>query len=215
LGHVGLHVYSQGKVSVAQSIFEQLHVFAPEEPRVANSLGFILTGGGRLSDARELFLHALTRADKPIMRPVILANLGYLYLVEGHLTEAIESLQESASLAAADNKAILRVAYWEDGSVLPDPVPYPTRWLPIWTAVKANQVTLALAQDLVEVAQALAQQIIDEAPDGSWGYAMLGWVLRTKVDFDGARQAWQQALAHTEDQQDRDAIARWLESLPE
>lgn len=214
LSLVGVRIYRLGKTDIAREIFLQLHSFARNDPQFANNLGFILIGDGKLADAREFLLQALAMPTKTDMHPVILANLGYLSLLEGQLTQAMEYLKESASLPAAADKAILRIAYWKDDSVMPDPVPYPTRLLPIWTAVKANQVTLALAQDFAEEAQALAQQIVEETPDSPWGHAMQGWVLRAKGELEQARHVWRWALERIEDRQDREAVTQWLKALP-
>ena len=214
LGQVGLSLYERGYLIAARTVFEQMHEFAPENARFASNLGFILTGEGRLSEAEALFTAARERFDETDRRALVWANLGYLHLIQEQEAQAAECLEQAESRAAEGDSAILRMAYWQDGHVLPDPVPYPTRWVAVRMAVKANQVTLALAQGRPEEAKALAQQMLTDSPDAPWGYTMLGWVRYVSSDFEGARQEWEQALERTKDPQDRDILVQRLKSLP-
>jgi tetratricopeptide (TPR) repeat protein len=215
LAGVALHVYEEREFNTASSIYEQLHSYAPNKPGIANNLGFLVTGQGRLEEARQLFEWVLDVEDIGDLRPVVLANLGYLHVLEGALSDAEICLQGALKCEEVDEEAILRIAYWDEGRLVPDPVQYPTRWLPIWMAVQANQVTLALAQNQSEEAERMAREIISRAPDAAWGYVMLGSVLRAKANWEGTRQAWHQAIELTTNRQDRESLEHWLELLPE
>lgn len=214
LGDIGLSLYIRGETGTAKAIFEQLQAFAPHVSRFTCNLGFILTGEGELAAAERCFLRALEMPDSVDVRPLVAANLGYLYLVWGDYPRADEYLQQAASLAA-EEEAILRVARWQGDHVISDPAPHPTWFLSIRVAAHANLVTLALARGQIEAAEALARQIIEEAPDGSLGYEMLGWVLRAEGRLDEAWGAWRQALERTGNPEKRKTLAQWLESLPE
>ena len=213
LAEIGISLYARGRVGAAQAVFEQLRSFAPDAARFTNNLGFILIGEGELTEAEQCFLQALEMPDSAEWRPLLLTNLGYLYLLQGNYTRADECLREVAPLATKEWEAILRVAYWQDGQVIPDYTPHPTRSLPVPVAANANRVTLALAQGQIEDAEALARQMVQEDPDTPWGYEMLGWVLRATGEFDEARQAWEQALERAEDPEEQEALACWLEAL--
>jgi Flp pilus assembly protein TadD len=145
---------------------------------------------------------------------VLLTNLGYLRLLEGDYASAGHALHEAAALASADNEAILRIALWQDSRVAADAVTYPTRWVAVRDAALANEVTLLLAQGRPDEAEALARRMMQDQPEGPWGPAMLGWVLKARGDAVGANAAWEQALERTRDTQDREAIVVWLQSVP-
>jgi tetratricopeptide (TPR) repeat protein len=214
LGDIGTSLYAGGAVEAARTVFEQLHSVAPDVARFACNLGFILTGEGRLLEAEANLLRALEATDSEDIRALVLANLGYLYLIQHNFARSDESLCQAVYLATEEERAIVRIAYWQAGEVLPDFVPHPTRWLPVKTAAEANRVTLALAQGEPEEAENLAHQMAREAPDEPWGYAMLGWVMRDRERFDEARQAWGAALHRAANPQDQEAIERWLQFLP-
>lgn len=214
LAEVGFRLYRRGRAEAARSVFDRLHRLAPQEPRFANNLAFVLVGDDKVSEARVLYEDALQKTVEPGMQSTVLANLGYLSLIEGDLAKASGYLQEASSQAPGSDRAILRVALWDTIRVVPDPVPHPTRYVPILMAVRANQVTLALARGELEEAELGARGIITEYPDADWGYAMLGWALCAQSDHEGARQAWQQALENTRDPADREAVIGWLGQLP-
>jgi tetratricopeptide (TPR) repeat protein len=212
LGDIGLSLYTRGKIEAARAVFEQLYTFASDVARFACNLGFILVGEGNLSEAEASFLNALEAPDNKEVRPLVLANLGYLHLIWGNYVQAEVSLQQAVSLAG-EEEAILRVAYWQDDEVVPDYSAYPARSLPVRAAANANLVTLALARGQAEDAESLARSMMQETPNMPWGYEMLGWVLRAGSRLDEARQAWTSALRFTSDPQEKGAIERWLESL--
>jgi tetratricopeptide (TPR) repeat protein len=213
LGDVGVSLYLRGEVEVAKAVFEQLHAFAPAVARFACNLGFILTGEGKLSEATARFGQALAAPDIEDVRPPVLANLGYLYLLQGDHVRAEVSLEQAVSVAG-DEEAILRIAYWRDGQVVPDGIVHPSRSLPIHMAANANRVTLALARGEIDEAGELALRITKETPTAPWGYEMLGWVRRTEGKFGEARRAWKSALRYATDPQEKEAIESWLQSLP-
>jgi len=213
LGNVGLSLYVREKIAVARAVFEQLQAFAPDVPRFACNLGFILTGEGELLDAEQCFLRALEMPDSAELRSLVSANLGYLYLVQGDYPKADEHLQRAASLATGEEEAILRVAYWREGQVVSGYTPHPTRFLPVRIAANANLVTLALAQGQTDKAEELAQQIIGEEPDLSLGYAVLGSALLARNLPGETQQAWEQALEHAEEPEEQETLTQWLEKL--
>jgi tetratricopeptide (TPR) repeat protein len=215
LAEIGISLYMRGQVNAATAVFEQLRAFAPDVARFISNLGFILVGEGKLAEAEQCFLQALETPDSDEWRHIVLANLGYLYLVQDNLIRTEECLREAASLATEEDQAILRVAYWHDGKVLPDELAHPSVLMPVRAGAHANLVTLALAQGQMKEAATLARQMIKEDPSAPWGQKMLGLVLRTKGDFDKARQAWESALRYAASPEEARVIERWLEDLPD
>lgn len=205
--------YERGQIDAAESITRQLRTVFPNDAGIASGLGFILIGRGMYEDAEEHLNFALDASEEGPVRSMILVSLGYLHLIRSNLTEARRCFYDALSTDGSETASIFHIAYWMTDKVVPDYVSHPTRTLSVSRAVSANRVTLALAQGNVKEAAALAQQIINEAPDDPWGHTMLGWVLRAKMDQEGARQTWQEALELTRDTQDREAITAWLESM--
>jgi tetratricopeptide (TPR) repeat protein len=213
LGDVGVSLYVKGKIRAARAVFEQLHTFAPEVGRFACNLGFILTGEGEPPEAEARFLRALEAPDSQEIRPLVLVNLGHLYLIQSEYGKAKTLLEQAASLAG-DEGAILRIAYWQEDRVVSDELAYPPRSLPVQTAANANLVTLALAQGQTKEAETVAKQMISDSPDSPWGYEMLGWVRRTEGKYAEARVAWESAFQGVTRSQEQEVIEGWLQSLP-
>jgi Flp pilus assembly protein TadD len=213
LGDVGVLLYTRGEITAARAVFEQLRAFAPDMARFACNLGFIEVGEGNLAAAKASFLQALDAPDSIEIQPPVLANLGHLYLIQGDYAQA-ETLLGQAVSQAGEQGAILRVAYWQEDRVVSEDATYRPRSLPIRMAANANRVTLALAQGQIKEAGDLAQQMAQEAPDAPWGFEMLGWVRRAEGKADEARRAWQSALRHATSPEEKEAIERWLETLP-
>lgn len=219
LGNIGLSLFLRGYVEPARAVFQQLHQFAPDEPRFSSNLGFILVGEGQLVEAKGYFQRALETPESESWQPIVLSNLGYLYLLTGEYEQAQQAFQDVQDriehIEDADRQAILRVAYWQNGHILPHYTDHPVVFLPIPLTVKANQVALRLAQGQPDAAERLARQIVEEAPDLSLGYAVLGSTLLAQNLPDETRQAWEQALAHTENPEEREMLIQWLEKLPQ
>jgi tetratricopeptide (TPR) repeat protein len=215
LGNIGLSLYLRGYVEPARAVFEQLYQFAPDEPRFSSNLGFILVGEGRLTEAKDCFQKALETPESESWQSIVLSNLGYLYLLEGEYEQAERALQDVKDRIVdtedADREAILRVAYWHDGHILPDHTDHPIVFLPITLTLKANQVALKLASGQADDAERLARQIVEEAPDLSLGYIVLGSALLAQNLPDEARQAWELAMASSETPGEREMLTQWLE----
>ena len=180
LSDVGLTLYRQGKVPVAQAIFAQVCDLAPDSVLNQLRLGFILAGQNEPDVAEGHFSHALQLADTDDLRAVALADLAYIELLQGRYDEALEKLTQAAQLASADDQAILRVAYWDSGRVVPDPDQYPSAFMPARAAIKANLVTAELGRGNLAKARLLAEELIAECPDSTWGSKCLGWVLEAE-----------------------------------
>lgn len=209
---LGVSLYEQGRVEAARAIFEQLHEFAPDSARFNCNLGFILIGEDELGEAEERLLQALTQPDEYEVDPTSLANLGYLYLLRGDYARAEGYVERAAAAADEQDQAILRVAYWQDGAVVADPVDHPRQFLPIQAAVQANRVTLALAQGQIEEADAQARQLVEKYPGRSVAHNLLGWVRRAQERDEQAQQAWRTALELASDPEERAALEQWLET---
>lgn len=201
---------SPGPESAA--LLDQLSDFGIDRPVYGRNMAFVMAGAGDIREALTqmgaVFAHAKTNKDQA--PPLV--GMAYLHLLQGELESAATvlhwSMPEQAQVASA------HVALWRDGRVAPDAVKYPTRSTRLRDAIRANRVTLLMAQGKASQARALAQRMIRERPETPLGHSMLGWVLLDKGDAAGARRAWEKALEITKDHQDRQALSDWLTSLP-
>lgn len=211
LGGIGVNLYVLGEVPASRAVFEQLVAYAPDLPRASCCLGFVLTGEGDLDGAKLLFETALQGQPDKELRATLLADLGYVHLVSGNLVLSEQSLQEALAIAGEGDEAILRIAYWRDGHVIPDPVRHPTSFIRERSAGLANLVTLELARAQTAEAEAIARKLLDEAPESAVGYKSLGTVMAASDQGGQARTLWQEALHRSQDEQERALLSAWLD----
>jgi tetratricopeptide (TPR) repeat protein len=215
LGNSGLSLYIRGNVSAARAIFEQLQRFAPHEALFSCNLGFILTGDGDLDGAEKQLEKAWQAAQEEQLRLLVGANLGYLYLLEGQYDKAETVLQDAKKIVGAtDSAAILMVAYWRDGRIISDYLTYPSHPLPIRLVIEANQAALRMAQGRLDAAEELAERLVEDMPQHSLGYTVLGLVLVTRGLEGDAKRMWKKALQYARNIREKEVLTQWMASLP-
>ncbi len=177
LSDLGFFLYRQGKVLAAQAMFAQLCDLAPNVANYALRLGFVLSGQDEPDVAKGHLLRALQLSDSDDLRALVLIDLAYIDLLQTRFDEAVEKLTQAAQLASVGDEAILRVAHWDRRRVVPDPERYPTASMLVRSGIKANLVTAELGRGNPARARVLAEELIEESPDSSWGQKSLSWVL--------------------------------------
>jgi len=211
LGNVAVSFYQEGRIELARTVLEQLLGFAPENARILSNLAFLLIGEGDLSSAKEYLTRSLGSADEDShQRPLSLANLAYLHLLQGEFTQAKKELEDVIAIAHPAMEAVQRIAYWWNGQIDPGYTPHPDRYLPVGMAARANLSTCLLAQGHAGAAETQARQLIEQAPNLSVGHECLGWALLAQADVAGTRQSWQTALPLTQSEALAAAIQGWL-----
>ncbi len=213
LSDIGVSLYTRGRVEAAKAIFSQLHEFSPQTERFSINLGFILTGDGELQEAENYLLQGLATDPESEMRPLTLADLGYLHLIQRELPRANAAFEEALSLTEQESKGILRIAYWRNGDVQPDDIRHPSAFIPLRSGILANQVTLKLAQGDSTGAAVLAKQLVADYPELAAAYMVCGWFEHTVGQNDAAHRMWAEALARSNDEQQQQVIAAWLHQL--
>lgn len=206
----GIALYRQGYPAAARAVFEQLLRVAPAEARLLMDLGFLLIGEGELALAEEKLTAALKTEKSEALHPLINSNLGYLSLLRQRWNEAKARLQKALEDAPPDDTAILRVAFWQNGQLVADYAPHPTRQMRLVTAARANLAALALARDDADRALALAQDIITNDPEARLGYAVQGCVQAARGQAAEAAQAWKEALKRPGPAAETKLIKEWL-----
>ncbi len=209
LANQGIRLYQQGYISATQSLFNQLIEMNPDEPRFAMNLGFILVGENDLPQAEALFKKALLKEDQDCAA-ILKCNLGYLYLLQNRLDEAYAELVNALELAEPGEGAILRVAFWGNGQIIPDFAPHSIRFATISAIARANLTTWALSQENYEKANKWAQEIISEESENPLGHEMLGCSLCAQGDLDGCKSSWKKALELVENPNEKAMLDAWL-----
>ncbi len=209
LAGIGVRLYQLGHIAASQAVFEQLTQLDPDEVRFRMNYAFILTGEGELQHAESLLVQALsdTSAENVF---IIKCNLGYLKLLQGHFTEAKDLFTDVLTNAPAEEGAILRVAYWFDGKIIPDFAPHSMRSARVLTAARANLVTWALSQGQMEQGENWAREIIAEEPENPLGHEALGCVLRAQAKEQDSISSLTKALELAENPAERAMLETWL-----
>ena len=126
LATIGFEVYAQGKTDCARTIFEQLSEFAPDISRLQSNLAFILIGDGDIARAEACLQQVLDAQSESKFDAVALSNLGYLQLLQGNIDQAQQIFERAfQTVENPDDSAILRVAYYKAGQIMPEYFPYP------------------------------------------------------------------------------------------
>jgi tetratricopeptide (TPR) repeat protein len=217
LGDTAIKAYMQGEFDAAYTILKQLHEFAPDDPRLLNNLGFMLTGRGELALAKQHLKQITQSSNDEEWQALAALNLAYIYLIQARYAEAEAALDRAqAELAEQPEvRSVARVAYWHAGEIIPEYTPYPFDFYPAQLSIWANEVTLHLIHEEPAKAEALARHIVDAAPKASLGYRVLGWVLWAEEQSEAARETWQQAKDRAPHPTEREALTAWLADLPD
>jgi tetratricopeptide (TPR) repeat protein len=209
LAGIGVTLYELGKFRSSQAVFEQLIQLDPDETRFAMNYAFILTGEGEWEQAENLLSQALAKRD-PENTFIIKCNLGYLRLLQGRYAEANTLFADVLANAPQAEGAILRVAFWFDGKIVPDFAPHSMRSARFVTVARANLVAWALSQSETEPGENWAREIIAEEPENPVGYEVLGCVLRVQKKMQESVAVLRKALELAQHPAKRAMLESWL-----
>jgi Tfp pilus assembly protein PilF len=145
LASIGVQLYLQGHILAARQIFEQLHDYSPEDVRIATNLAYILIGEADFDQAKSLLTQVIEREDRDFSL-VARCNLGYLHIWQDQLEQAFLEFETVLKQAAPESGAILRVAFFWQGTFCPDYAPHSVREVSLANAARANLAAIALAQ---------------------------------------------------------------------
>lgn len=207
IADVAISQYLAGQVDEAARAFIGLVDLKPDEPRFLMAFGFIQTGEGNLAEADTLLKAALEYGDEGI-RGIISCDLGYLHVLQGKFEQARQEFIEACKKDTG--KALLRIAYWKNGNMIPDYAPHPRRWVSIQAAAQANLAALALAEGKAEQALELAEEIIASTPKESTGYEVLGCVRQAGGMVSDAARCWEKARQLTKNERLRALLESWI-----
>jgi tetratricopeptide (TPR) repeat protein len=213
LNGIGIQFYLEEHVDLALRVFEHLLVIQPNYPRALLGIGYLQVGFGNEQEARSAFERALGVSQTDDLRAIALADLVYTALILGQYKEADDWAEQAFSLATQEGDALLRIAYWIDGRISPDPNQFPRLFRPVQLVLLANNVTTYLARGRTVAAVGITEDIIQKYPEQAVSYRIAGTVYAAIGDRDKAQAAWEQALERTKNAADLAAVKRWLASI--
>jgi tetratricopeptide (TPR) repeat protein len=209
---LGYEYYLNKKGDVADNIFTHLHELNQEDPQIATNLAFILTGDGEYKQALSLLEKVLESKETEIM-PLALCNIGYIYLATNKIAKAKKCFMEVLSKAGDNDTAVARVGFWKNRAVDICCTPYPVQPLPLKLVANANLVAVHLHEQDIEKAEKLANKIVDQYPDLSLSYQVIGDVQFAKNATESAIEDWKKALSLCKDEAEKGMIKGWLNNL--
>lgn len=210
LERTGYRLYNEDQYEAAIAVFEQLLRFQPERFDFVNNVGFIAAGLGKWEQAESLIQAAYSAGFEPCMA---LANLGYIYVRQQRLAEAIETLQQ-ALYRVRDEEHILRVACWYKDAFSDSLLErFPKESLPVRLVAYLNLATAYYLMGENEQALVAAQSGIEVAPELVIGYRVRGSIELATGQFENARHSWEQGLAAQAHTWEHQLLRDWLTDL--
>lgn len=210
LERTGYRLYNADQYEAAIAVFTQLHHCKPERLDWANNAGFIAAGLGKWEQATTLIRIAYDAGFEPCMA---LANLGYIYICQQRLRDAVETLQQVVNLAG-DEEHILRVACWyknDFSNALPER--FPKQPLPIKLVAYLNLATAYCLMGEMDQALVAAQAGIAVGPELAIGYRVRGAVELAAEKVENARYSWEHGLTTQADAWEQQLLKDWLNDL--
>ena len=209
---VGYQYYINHNDDISRNIFEHLLGLYPSNPQLAIYLAFILTGYEEYEQAEALLIQAL-KSEIPDVEPLAKCNLGYIYLVTNKLIQAEACFQEALAGANDSDEAIARVGFWQNEDSELCCTPYPIQSLPLKLVANANLVAVYLQENNLKEAEKIINKIIEQYPNLSLSYQLIGNLHFVKNNNQMARDSWKKALSLSDDDVEKSMIKDWLENL--
>ncbi len=206
--------YNKHENDIARNIFEHLVDMYPDTPELASPLAFLLTGYGEYKKAESLLLMSLKNKELTD-EALVKCNLGYIYMATNKLDQAKAYFQEVLATAEASQSAIARIGFWRNQGSEFCCISFPALDLPLTLVAKANLIAIDLQDRNIKEAENLIQKIIDQYPETSLTYQLLGSIQYAKNKLPAATKNWKKALKLTTDDAERKMIEGWLDDLAE
>ncbi|MCX6078383.1 MAG: tetratricopeptide repeat protein [Chloroflexi bacterium] len=204
--------YVEHDDDISRNIFEHLLERVPGNSAIATPLAFILTGYGEYEKAESLLNMVLEKGNVD-NEPLVRCNLGYIYLATGSLDRAKACFGAVLEQAADDDEAIARIGFWQNQTSELCCTPYPVQTLPLKLVANANLVAIHLQENNLNEAENISDRIIEQYPDLSLSYQLVGNIYFVKNNFHLAHENWEKALALSADDVEKEMIKDWLNRL--
>jgi len=208
---IGVKFYFQGITGPALSVHKQLIDFRPEDPRIANNLGYILISEGDLTSAVDVLNAVASQASSILFRELARCNIAYINNLQGDFNSALLEIEKVLNSEITQEEAKLRVTFWVNGSMIPDPSPVPGRDLSIEECALSCAVSSAIAIGDLELGTRYANKLKEISNNQTIIDMVLGTLKLKKGNIELAKQLWTDAQKSATLETDRTALDRWLE----
>lgn len=162
---IGVRFYQRGLPDPVIEIYRKLHELAPNDIRITNNLGYFLSEKGELDEAESLLLSVTTYPEAGLFGAIAQCNLAYLYNLTGEYEKALQACQDVLSSDFVGEIAYLRVSFWLNGKMHPDPDAVPGREITLGDAARACGAAAALAMNQLDLAQRYVEELIASTHD--------------------------------------------------
>lgn len=190
LGDIGIRLYLRGLPEPAIEIYRKLHEMDPHDIRNSNNLGFLLIERGEFDEAESLLVSVVTLAESESeYRAIAQCNLAYLYDLTSKYEKALEACDFVLSSNHKNEEAYLRVAFWLNGKIHPDPKAVPGRKIKLADAARACGAAAALASNQMEVAERYVEELIADTEDQDLAQLVKDCLLTAKGLIE-AEEVW-------------------------
>jgi len=213
LAQVGVNFYSDGNRSSARAIYEQLLTFKPDNPRLMNNYGYILMGEGKIDEAESLFIRVIQEDHSDVNPLISKCNLAYIYSLKGEFVNVSDLIDQILSSNFASSGATLRVPFWFDGEIHPDPAKFPGREITLEMAALGCGVAAALAQGNIEKADELNDALLVKEFEDPMPLICEGCVQSAKGNQEEAVDAFTEAIKMSENEEEKSILQNWVEKL--
>jgi len=208
--NIGTRFYLQGLTDPALSVHYQLMDFHPENPRVANNLGYILIGEGDYSSALEVLRVVANESISTLFRELARCNIAYINNLEGDFSSALLEIEKVLNSEFTQEEATLRVTFWINGSMIADPSPIPGRHLTVEECALSCAVSSGLAIGNVEMRDNFANKLMAVSKNQTLKSMVLGSLELAKSNTELAKFHWENALNSAKLETDQKALDAWL-----
>jgi len=211
LTNIGIEFYQRGFVEPAVAVYRQLLGFKPADARIATNLGYFLIGQGQFAEAETILTTVTSDAQTGEFIEIARCNLAYIYSLTGKNTKAVQMADDVLKSAFASEEVILRIPFWVNGKMLPDPAPIPGREISLANAARACKASAFMALKKLDK----SEQVIREMDEGEMLLRNIisGCLERARNNSLQAAQYWKSALELSDSDEERAVIENWLQGV--
>lgn len=213
LADIGVQFYKRGLVEPAVAVYYQLNDFKPTDVRFATNLGYFLIGNGQLADAEKLLIQIIDCQDAGVYAEIARCNLAYIFNLTKKYKFAEDAFKSVLNSEFTKNDAFLRISFWVNGVMQPDPSPIPGRHLSLAECAYACAVSSALADGQIGFAESYAAKLQESSSNKPLTEMVFGCVEAAKGNKSKAAEFWNSAMSTFEIDSDRTALEEWLAQL--
>jgi len=209
---LGVEEYLAGHHHSAIEIYTMLNDHRPENLQACNNLGYMLIGENEKDRAKELLNKAIKGENKEVFPLIARCNLAYLYALTAEYDRINPLLEEVLNEEISKEGATLRIPFWIDGKMKPDPAQFPGRDISLETAALGCAITIALAKGEIRKAESLLVELKKEADE------LLGWLIEGCMEAEKnnntkAKTLWAKAIEKSKNEEEKKTIREWMDLI--